>query len=68
MNNMPINSIIKDEELIRTSNCLTIGIDISPKDVPYIAVMRRVGNDTFVINRFVEDEAIELYNKLVGKD
>lgn len=68
MNNMPRNSIIKDEELIPTSDCLIIGVDISPKEVSYIAVMRRVGNDTFVINRFVDDEAIELYNKLVGKD
>lgn len=50
------------------NDCLTIGVDISPKEVPYIVVMRRVGNDTFVINRFVDDEAIELYNKLIGKD
>lgn len=60
------NSMPEEEQGIQ--DCLTIGVDISPNDVPYITVMRRVGNDTFVVNRFVDDEAIALYNKLIGKD
>ena len=59
------NSMPEEEQGIQ--DCLTIGVDISPNDVPYIAVMRNIGNVTSVINRFVDDEAIELYNKLIGK-
>lgn len=60
------NSMPEEEKGVE--DCLIVGVDICPNDVPYVAVMRKVNNDTFVINRFIDDEAIELYNKLIGKD
>lgn len=48
------------------SDCLTIGIDFSPNDEDILVVMRREGDRTYVLNQFRNDEAKELYNKLIG--
>jgi hypothetical protein len=48
------------------SDCLYIGVDFAPNDDETLVVMRRKGSDTYVINQFRNDEAVELYNKLIG--
>ena len=49
------------------SDFLTIGVDFSPTDDGTLVVMRREGDRTYVLNQFRNDEAKELYNKLIGK-
>ena len=49
------------------SDCLMIGVDFSPNEEDSLIVMRRVENDIYVINQFRNEEARELYNKLIGK-
>ena len=49
------------------SDCLMIGVDFSPNEEDSLVVMRRVENDTYVLNQFRNEEARELYNKLIGK-
>ena len=49
-------------------DCLIVGVDFSPNDKDYIVVTRRNGDTTCVINILTDDEAIEIYNKLIGKD
>lgn len=44
-----------------------IGVDFSPNDKDMISVMRRKGNDTYVINVLTDEEAREVYNKLIGE-
>lgn len=50
------------------SDCLYIGVDFAPTDDRTLMVMRRKGTDIYVVNQFRNDEALELYNKLIGKD
>lgn len=48
------------------SDRLYIGVDFALDDDETLVVMRRKGDDTYVINQFRNDEAVELYNKLIG--
>lgn len=59
-------SMPKEENGI--SDCLYIGVDFTQKDDETLVVARRKGIDTHVINQFKNDEALELYNKLIGKE
>ena len=61
---MKYKSMPKEENGI--SDCLYIGVDFAPNDDETLVVMRRKGSDTYVINRFRNDEAVEIYNKLIG--
>lgn len=49
------------------SECLYIGVDFSSADEDCLVVMRKDGDETYVVNQFRNDEALELYNKLIGK-
>ena len=49
-------------------DCLIIGVDFSLYDKDYLVVFRRDGDKTYIINKFTDDEATEIYNKLIGKD
>ena len=48
------------------SDCLMIGVDFSPNDEGALVVMRRVEDDMYILNQFRNEEARELYNKLIG--
>lgn len=47
---------------------LMIGVDFSPHDEGALVVMRRVEDDIYILNQFRNEEARELYNKLIGKN
>ena len=49
-------------------DCLIIGVDFSPNDADIMMVMRRKGNETYIINLLKDEEAVEIYNKLIGKE
>ena len=57
---MKYKSMLKEENGI--SDCLYIGVDFAPNDDNTLVVMRRKGTDTYFINQFKNDEAVELYN------
>ena len=48
------------------NDCLMIGVDFSPNDEGALVVMRRVEDDMHILNQFRNEEARELYNKLIG--
>lgn len=48
------------------NDCLVIGVDFSPREDDVIVVTRRVEDKTYVLNMFRNEEARELYNKLIG--
>ena len=52
------------------SDSLIIGFDYAPKENPCLVVARRETGQLgyTIINCFYNDEALELYNKLVGND
>lgn len=45
---------------------LYIGVDFVPNNDEILLVMRREGDNTYIVNQFRNDEAVELYNKLIG--
>jgi hypothetical protein len=49
------------------SDCLTIGVDFEP-DLKNgcLVVMRQNDDEIYVLNQFRNEEALELYNKLIG--
>lgn len=47
-------------------DCLIIGVDFSPNDTDMMMVMRRKGDETHIINLLKDEEAREVYNKLIG--
>ena len=47
-------------------DCLTIGVDFFHNDRGVLVVMRRKGDEIHVLNEFSDDEALGLYNKLIG--
>ena len=47
-------------------DCLMIGIDFSQNDTDILMVMRREGKETHIINLLKDDDAREVYNKLIG--
>lgn len=61
---------LKAEERLRNSDCvsdtLLIGVDFSPNDEGALVVMRRVEDDIYVLNQLRNEEARELYDKLIG--
>lgn len=48
------------------SDCLYIGVDFAQNDDETLVVTRRKGTDVYVVNQFRNDEAVEMYNKLIG--
>lgn len=58
-------SMPKEEKGI--NDCLYIGVDFAPNDTDMIMVMRRKGEETHIINLLKDEEAREVYNKLIGK-
>lgn len=48
-------------------DCLIIGVDFAPNDTDMMMVMRRKGDETHIINLLKDEEAREIYNKLIGK-
>ena len=49
------------------SDELTISVDFSPSDEDCMVVARRKGDEVYIINMLANEEAIEIYNKLIGK-
>ena len=48
-------------------DCLIVGVDFSTNDdTGMLIVMRRKGEKTYVVNSLKDDEALEIYNKLIG--
>lgn len=45
---------------------LFIGVSFSPNDIDIMSVMRRDGDKTYVVNMLKNEEAREIYNKLIG--
>ena len=58
----------KGRDKVNIEDCLVIGVDINEKENPTILVTRIVDDFRFkVVNQLWDDEAIEIYNKLIGK-
>ena len=57
---------IKEPKDKSISDALQIGVDFSPNDADMMMVMRRKGTDTYIVNVLEDDEAVEVYNKLIG--
>lgn len=52
----------------KSEDCLIVSVDFSPNDKDYLVVFRRDGDKTYIINKLTDDEAMEIYNKLIGKE
>ena len=48
-------------------DCFVIGVDFSPNDTDMLMVMRRKGDETYIVNLLKDEEALDIYNKLIGK-
>lgn len=48
-------------------DCLIIGVDFSLYDEDHLVVFRKDGDKIYIINKFKDNEAVEIYNKLIGK-
>ena len=46
---------------------LIIGVDFSDNDEDVLRVIKIKGNDVYIVNQFKNEEAVEIYNKLIGK-
>lgn len=57
------DSLLKKRNNI--SDCLHVGIDFSPNDRDCVVVTRRNGDKTYVVNVLTNEEAREVYDKLV---
>lgn len=49
-------------------DCLIIGVDFAPNDTYMMMVMRRKGDETHIVNLLKDEEAREVYNKLIGEN
>lgn len=50
------------------NDCLTIGVDFEPDlENGCLVIMRQRGDEIYVLNQFRNEEALELYHKLIGK-
>ena len=58
----------KNTDVSGISDCLTIGVDFSHNDRDMISVIRRKGDEMYVVNVLTDEEAVEVYNKLIGID
>lgn len=47
-------------------DCLIIGFDSHPPEIDTLVVARKSGDKLVVINRLSGDEAVDVYNKLIG--
>lgn len=47
-------------------DCLIIGVDFSFNDTDVMMIMRRKDDETHIINLLKDEEAREVYNKLIG--
>lgn len=47
-------------------DCLVIGMDVSPRENNLLTVSRIKNCNIEIINIFKDDEALEIYNKLIG--
>lgn len=45
---------------------LYVAVDFCPNDTDMMMVMRRKGDETYIINLLKDEEAVEVYNKLIG--
>lgn len=50
------------------NDSLWIGVDISSKERPALVVTRRHRDEIYVINMITDEEAVEIYNKLIGNN
>lgn len=57
------DSLLKKKNCI--NDCLYIGIDFSPNDNDCMVVTRRNGDKTYVVNVLTNEEAREVYKKLI---
>ena len=48
--------------------CLIVSVDISSEDGDMLIVARNKDNALHVINVLNNEEAVEIYNKLIGND
>ena len=48
------------------SDFLYVGVDFAPNETDMLMVMRRKGDETHIINLLKNEEAREVYNKLIG--
>ena len=64
------NKIIVDLKVINMNkyveDMLYVSVDFSPNDTDMLMVMRRKGDITNIINLLKDEEAIEVYRKLIG--
>ena len=58
----------KDTNIDCVSDALSIGVDFSPNERDVLVVMRKTGDEIYVVNMLKDEEAVEIYNKLIGKD
>ena len=49
------------------SDCLIIGVDFSEKEKDILMVMKREGSINWIVNMLEDDEAREIYDKLIGR-
>ena len=49
-------------------DCLIISVDFTPHDTDMMMVMRRKGKETHIINLLKDEDAREVYNKLIGDE
>ena len=47
-------------------DCLIIGVDFSSNDTDMMMVMKNESDETHIINLLKDEEAREVYNKLIG--
>ena len=52
----------------QTEDVLSIAVDFSPNDMDLLMVSRRKGDSFEIIKVFTNKEAVDLYNKLIGKE
>lgn len=49
------------------NDCLIVGVDFSTNDdTDMLIIMRRKGEKAYVVNLLKDEEALEIYNKLIG--
>lgn len=61
---MQYKSIPQEEKY--TNDCLLVGVDFSPNDTDMMMVMRRKGDEIYIVNLLKDEEALDIYNKLIG--
>ena len=49
-------------------DCLIVSVDFSSNDKNYMVVARRNGDETYIVNELTDNEAVEIYTKLIGKE